>query len=105
MSVPRAYPMKHANTCTQSADCFRLVSAKSGERIEIVKELPDWSDCYCSAYENPFGSYLVALGRASNMSRKVSSRPMGKTPEAANVWPAPNPPSFAHESWCYLVNV
>src|SRR5947209_15390907 len=42
------------------------------------------------------------MARASKASRKASSRPIGKTPEAATVWPSPNPPSFAHESGSIL---
>src|SRR6266571_1100759 len=64
---------------------------------------PDWFDCYCSAYENPFLSLLGSVvARASKASKKASSRPIGKTPEAATVWPSPNPPSFAHESGSIL---
>src|SRR5437870_9959272 len=61
--------------------------------------------CYCSVYENPFRKELAAVvTSASSASRKASSRATGKTPEAATVWPSPNPPTFSQEAGSILDN-
>ena len=62
-----------------------------------------WNDCYYSAYKYPFRNYpSLVVTRASSVSRKSSSRPIGKTPEDATVWPSPNPPTFSHDSGSIL---